>query len=95
MVASSKRWYAVYTRSRAEKKVYEELLRIKVEAYLPIISTLKQWSDRKKKVNEPLIRSLCFRKILPKKIFIKFMTFLDLFVLLNLRENLFRFPTGR
>lgn len=53
-------WYAAYTRPRTEKKVYERLVQQGVEAYLPIQRTLKQWSDRKKWVEEPLIRSYIF-----------------------------------
>ncbi|MDP2423186.1 MAG: UpxY family transcription antiterminator [Bacteroidales bacterium] len=53
-------WYAIYTRSRYEKKVFSELTSKGVEAYLPLIKNLKQWSDRKKWVEEPLIRSYVF-----------------------------------
>jgi len=55
-----KKWYAIYTRSRAEKKVLETLLERKIEAYLPLIKTLRQWSDRKKMVTLPLIPSYVF-----------------------------------
>lgn len=53
-------WYAVYTCSRAEKKVAHELHKIGVEHYLPLITTLRQWSDRKKRVEVPLISSYVF-----------------------------------
>jgi transcription antitermination factor NusG len=56
-------WYAVYTHSRAEKKVARELTKQRIEHYLPLIKTLKQWTDRKKKVEEPLIRSYIFVRI--------------------------------
>ncbi|MFP4605959.1 MAG: UpxY family transcription antiterminator [Bacteroidales bacterium] len=55
-----KRWYALYTKSRAEKKVAKELQLRGIEAYLPLEKRLKQWSDRKKWVEEPLIRSYIF-----------------------------------
>lgn len=55
-----KHWYALYVRSRAEKKVYDQLVDMGVEAYLPLITRLKQWSDRRKKVEEPLFRSYVF-----------------------------------
>lgn len=61
------KWYALYTRSRAEKKVFQELTRNGIEAYLPLIKTIKQWSDRKKKVEEPLIRSYVFVKVSEKE----------------------------
>lgn len=53
-------WYAIYTNPRAEKKVYEQLRKQSIEAYLPLLRQLKQWSDRKKWVEEPLFRSYMF-----------------------------------
>jgi len=58
-----KKWYALYTKSRTEKKVYQLLREKGVEAYLPLLKTLKQWSDRKKWVEEPLFRSYIFIRI--------------------------------
>lgn len=55
-----KNWLAIYTKSRAEKKVEERLLKNGIEAYCPTYTTLKQWSDRKKKVELPLIPSYVF-----------------------------------
>ena len=55
-----KNWLAIYTMSRAEKKVEERLLKNGIEAYCPTYTTLKQWSDRKKKVELPLIPSYVF-----------------------------------
>lgn len=59
----SKKWYPVYTQSRAEKKAYQALVAKDIEAYLPLQRKLKQWSDRKKWVEEPLIRSYLFVRI--------------------------------
>lgn len=53
-------WHALYVRSRAEKKVYDQLVDLGYEAYLPLITRLKQWSDRRKKVEEPLFKSYVF-----------------------------------
>ncbi|RLC24202.1 MAG: antitermination protein NusG [Deltaproteobacteria bacterium] len=53
-------WYAIYTKSRNEKKVYDRLKEAGIEAYLPLQKILKQWSDRKKWVEEPLFRSYLF-----------------------------------
>ena len=60
-------WYAVYTHSRAEKKVALELQKQDIEYYLPLYKTIRQWSDRKKKVEEPLIRSYIFVRIIVKE----------------------------
>ena len=56
----NKEWFAIYVKSRYEKKVSKALDEIGVESFLPIITRLKQWSDRKKKVEEPLFRSYVF-----------------------------------
>lgn len=60
-------WYALYTKSRHEKKVYQELVEQNIEAYIPIHTVIKQWSDRKKKVEEPMIRSYVFVKVSEKE----------------------------
>lgn len=56
----TKHWYALYVKSRAEKKVLAQLEDQGVEAFLPLVTRIKQWSDRKKKVEEPLFRSYVF-----------------------------------
>ena len=53
-------WYAVYTRSRQEKILARKLEEKSIETYLPLRKTIRQWSDRKKIVTEPLIRSYVF-----------------------------------
>jgi len=58
-----KSWYALYTKSRAEKKVLEQFNKIGIEAYLPLKKTLRQWSDRKKWVETPIISSYIFINI--------------------------------
>lgn len=55
-----KKWFALYTKSRAEKKVNQELIDKGIECYLPLEKKLKLWSDRKKWVEEPFIRSYIF-----------------------------------
>ncbi len=59
----SLRWYAVYIRSRYEKKVHQLLLEQEVVSFLPLLETWRQWSDRKKKVSEPLFRGYLFVNI--------------------------------
>ncbi|WP_316796719.1 UpxY family transcription antiterminator [Pedobacter agri] len=67
MIDQHYKWFPVYTRSRAEKKAYDELLRKGITAYLPLKKTLKQWSDRKRIVEEPLIKSYLFVHISTKE----------------------------
>jgi transcription antitermination factor NusG len=56
-------WFALYTKPRNEKKVAENLAALGIEVYCPLVTTIKQWSDRKKKVESPLIPSYVFVKI--------------------------------
>ncbi|MBZ4219293.1 MAG: UpxY family transcription antiterminator [Chlorobium sp.] len=57
------KWYALYVRSRYEKRAHELLLEQGVLSFLPLLDTWKQWSDRKKKVSEPLFRGYLFVNI--------------------------------
>ena len=56
-------WYALYVKSRTEKKVAAELEKQGIINYLPLQKVLKQWSDRRKWVEEPLFRSYIFVQI--------------------------------
>lgn len=53
-------WRVLYTQPRAEKKVYERLTEAGIETYLPLYTTIRRWSDRKKKVELPLFNSYIF-----------------------------------
>jgi len=53
-------WYVIHTKPRFEKKVAASLEAKGYTVYLPLRKVLKQWSDRKKKVQEPLIKSYVF-----------------------------------
>ena len=53
-------WYVVYTKPKWEKKVAEQLKNRGVECYCPLITQVRQWSDRKKKVQVPLFNSYVF-----------------------------------
>ena len=57
------KWIAVYTKSRHEKVVIQELEKKNIEAYCPILKERRQWSDRKRWVEFPLFRSYVFAKI--------------------------------
>ncbi|MCC6395706.1 MAG: UpxY family transcription antiterminator [Bacteroidetes bacterium] len=54
------RWYAVYLRSRYEKRASERLRENNVETFLPLVEEVHVWSDRKKRVLEPLFRGYTF-----------------------------------
>lgn len=57
---NQKYWFALYTKPRSEFKAREQLAVLEVEHYLPTFTKMKQWSDRKKKITEPLIRGYIF-----------------------------------
>jgi transcriptional antiterminator RfaH len=56
----SRSWFALYTKSRSEFKAAEQIHSVGVEYYLPAITKVRQWSDRKKKISEPLLRGYIF-----------------------------------
>ncbi len=53
-------WYALYTKPRSEKKVAERLRSKNCQVFAPMETKIKQWSDRKKKVEEPFFKSYVF-----------------------------------
>jgi len=60
-------WYAVYTHSRAEKKVEKRLIESGITTFLPIQKTMRQWSDRKKLIDKVVISSYIFVKVVPRE----------------------------
>jgi transcription antitermination factor NusG len=60
---TEKKWYAVYTHAKWEKKVAELFTRKSIENYCPLNRVLRQWSDRKKIVYEPLFTCYVFARI--------------------------------
>lgn len=56
-------WHVAYVKSRSEKKVKERLDRIGIQAFLPLIKTVRQWSDRKKTVQVPLFNGYIFLQL--------------------------------
>lgn len=57
------KWYVVYTKSRGEKKVAEQLNALGMQAYCPVKTEVRLWSDRKKKVDVPLLPSMVLVKL--------------------------------
>ncbi len=55
-------WYALWTRSRHEQVVRDQLVRKGVEAFLPTIPRWSRWKDRKKKIDWPLFPGYCFAR---------------------------------
>lgn len=59
------KWYPVCVKPNAEKTASARLQSLDIEVYMPLKKALRQWSDRKKWVVEPLIRSYLFVRIRP------------------------------
>ena len=55
-------WNVLYTKTKNEKKVFDRLSNLGFDVYCPCQRTLKQWSDRKKWVEEPVFKSYIFVK---------------------------------
>jgi transcription antitermination factor NusG len=59
----NKKWYAIYTRPRWEKKVNTLLIGKGIESYCPLNKIRRKWSDRIKLVEEPLFKSYVFVRV--------------------------------
>ena len=57
------RWYAVYTRSRHEKSVAEQLTRKSVETFVPVYETVRSWRNGRHRVQLPLFTGYAFVRI--------------------------------
>jgi len=60
-------WYAVWTRSRHEQVVREQLLQKQIETFLPTVTRWSRWKDRKKKIAWPLFPGYCFARFNPRE----------------------------
>ena len=58
-------WYAVWTRSRHEQVVREQIERKSYDSFLPTITRWSRWKDRKKKIDWPLFPGYCFARFNP------------------------------
>ncbi|MEL7002733.1 MAG: UpxY family transcription antiterminator [Bacteroidota bacterium] len=56
-------WHVAYTKPRYEKKITDRLHENKIETFLPVVNTIRQWSDRKKKLAVPLFPNYVFVNI--------------------------------
>lgn len=60
---STKKWFAIYTKPRWEKKVHRLLEEKGIESYCPLNKIQRKWSDRLKIVEEPLFKSYVFVRV--------------------------------
>jgi len=62
---SQVRWFALWTRSRHEQVVRQQLEQKHVDVFLPTVTKWSRWKDRKKKVDWPLFPGYCFARFNP------------------------------
>jgi len=60
-------WYALHTRPRHEKIVTQRLEQQGVTTFLPLVTEIHRWSDRKKKVEAPLFSGYVFARFSPNR----------------------------
>ena len=58
-------WFAVWTRSRHEQVVREQLQHKQVDVFLPTVTKWSRWKDRKKRIDWPLFPGYCFARFDP------------------------------
>jgi transcription termination/antitermination protein NusG len=58
-------WFAVWTRSRHEQTVREQIGGKGLEVFLPTVTKWSRWKDRRKKVDWPLFPGYCFARFDP------------------------------
>lgn len=59
-------WFALWTRSRHEQVVHDQLALRSIEAFLPTIVRWSRWRDRKKRIAWPLFPGYCFARFGPQ-----------------------------
>jgi transcription antitermination factor NusG len=62
-MTNAKKWYAVYTKPRSEKRVATTLTDRQIHVYCPLQKISKQWTDRVRVIEEPIFRSYVFVNI--------------------------------
>ena len=62
-MSNEKKWYALYTKPRWEKKIHKLLQQKGIESYCPLNKVRRQWTDRIKVIEEPLFKSYIFVKV--------------------------------
>jgi transcription antitermination factor NusG len=55
-------WFAIWTRSRHEQRVLDQLREKQIEAFLPTVTRWSRWKDRRKKIDWPLFPGYCFAR---------------------------------
>ena len=65
-ITSDVQWFAIWTRSRHEQVVRNQLQQKKIDVFLPTVTRWSRWKDRKKKIDWPLFPGYCFAHFDPR-----------------------------
>ena len=60
-------WFALWTRSRHEQVVRQQLEQKRIDVFLPTVTKWSRWKDRKKKIDWPLFPGYCFARFNAKE----------------------------
>lgn len=88
---SEKRWFAIYTKYKAEKYIVEHLQKRNIEAYIPLLKKVMRYSSKIKTTYLPLINSYVFVKI-DKSQYTEVLNTLHVFEFVRQRQNLISIP---
>jgi len=88
---TEKKWFAVYTRHRAEKQVCDRLSKKGIENYIPLLKYTRVYSSKKKEVELPLISCYIFVCI-TKEEYVKVLQTENVISFLKLRGSMISIP---
>lgn len=85
------KWFAVYTRSKSEKKLCKGLEKKKIEAYVPLLEKTRIYGRKKRVVSLPLINCYVFVKIV-KSQYISVLEMQEVISFVRFSQNLVSIP---
>ncbi len=89
--ASEKKWFAVYTRYRAEKYVTDKLTKKGITNYVPLLNFTRVYKSKKREVQLPLISCYVFVYI-TKEEYVKVLQTENVISFLKIRGTLISIP---
>ena len=85
------KWFAVYTKSKCEKKALENLCRKGIEAYVPLLKKTRIYGRKKRFVELPLLSSYVFVKI-TKKQYVLVLELAEVMAFVKFSQNIISIP---
>jgi len=88
---TERRWFAVYTKYRAEKYIVDQLKDVGIEAYIPLLKKMKRYASKIKISHIPLISSYVFVRI-KRSDYLDVLNVNHVFEFVKQRNNLISIP---